>query len=226
MKEVVYMQRCDKCKVNITGQHERCPLCHGALHGDKTEEVFPVIPTVYSRHGLFMKISLFISVVAAVCCLAVNWMFPTGVWWSLFVLAGLVSMWLSLVVAIRKRANIPKNILMQVALLSVLAVLWDLCTGWNRWSVIYALPIVCTIAMIAMAAAARIQNLKVADYLIYLAIDAVFGLIPLILLLTGSLGSVVYPSVICVAGSAISLTALFIFQGETLREEFAKRFHL
>ena len=45
--------------------------------------------------------------------------------------------WLSLALAVRKRKNIPKGMLYQVALLSIICMIWDFATGWNGWSIDY-----------------------------------------------------------------------------------------
>ena len=52
-----------------------------------------------------------------------------------------------------------------------------------------------------------------------------FGVVSLILLLTGVVGSVI-PSVICIALSAVFLSALLIFHGNSLMSEISRRMHM
>ena len=192
------MQYCEACKVYIRGERRHCPLCQGPLSGggDEREEPFPL--------------------------LAMLWQ---GGPWSLYVLAGLGSMWLSLGIALNKRGSPTKGLLWQVAILSSLAALWDLCTGWHGWSLDYVVPTLCVFAMLAMALLAKLLHLRVEDYMIYLVIDALFGIVPLLFLLLGWL-RVFYPSVICVAVSLLSLCALLLFEGERMRMEVKKGLHL
>lgn len=220
------MKFCNKCSVSVVGERKHCPLCQGELQDENEDnrEVFPEIPTMLHKYSLFFRILLLVSITAGVVSVLINVMFPAKVWWSLFVVAGIACFWLGTAVAISKRTNIPKNILYQVVLISLLAVLWDWWTNWHAWSVDYVIPIVCIGAMLSMAIIAKVMNLHVRDYMIYLIIDAVFGIVPIVFYFTGLL-TVQYPSLICVAASVISLVSLLIFEGENMRNELKRRLH-
>ena len=58
-----------------------------------------------------------------------------------------------------------------------------------------------------------------------LILNILLGLIPLILLLTGAVHTV-YPSLVCVVVSVIYLSALILFAGNALKEEWIRRMHL
>ena len=143
----------------------------------------------------------------------------------MFVVAGMGSLWITLWFIAKKRTNIPKTILWQVAVISLLALVWDWWTGWRGWSIDYVVPILCGCAIIVMSVVARILHLRIEDYIIYLILDSILGIIPLALVLCGAVG-IVYPSAICVAVSIIALAALFIFEGTALRNEILRRLHL
>jgi hypothetical protein len=145
--------------------------------------------------------------------------------WSLLVAAGVMSMWISLFFIIRNRNNIAKTILWQVGIISVLSVIWDRSMGWYNWSIDYVIPTVCVLAMIVMAVGAKILKIGVRDLIIYLLIDAIFGFIPAIFILFGWV-NVLFPSVICVAVSIISLSALILFEGDNMKAELNKRMHI
>lgn len=221
------MRYCDNCKVSIEGVRTFCPLCQGETRklDDSEEATFPLIPTVYRKHNLFFRILIFTSVTVVAISMVINFLIPTPVWWSFFVLVGVVTMWIMLAVAVRKRSNIPKTVLYQVVSVSLLAVLWDYITNWRGWSLDYVIPIVCTGAMLAMSIVARVLNLHFEDYVIYILIDAVFGVVPVIFLLLGHL-QVLIPSLCCVVGSILSLFALFLFEGERIKTELKRRLHL
>ncbi|MDF2950229.1 MAG: hypothetical protein K0R07_2279, partial [Sedimentibacter sp.] len=117
------MKYCNSCKVNVVGNRKNCPLCQESLKGDKNEdEVFPKISFVYKEHGLFFKMMLLVSIIVASISVSINILLPQGGAWSLFVLGGLGSVWASMISAINKRNNIPKNIVYQVMIISVIAV--------------------------------------------------------------------------------------------------------
>jgi hypothetical protein len=213
--------------VSLKGSYEVCPLCGGILHANEetSDEVFPKIPTIFQEFNIFIRIIILISIVAIVISFAVNIIFTKETRWSLFVAAGIACMWVSLFFIIRKKNNIPKTIIWQVVLIGVLSVLWDWSIGWLGWSIDFVIPGICVVAMVVMAIAAKILKIGVRDLLVYLFIDIIFGFIPIIFILTGVL-NVGFPSVICVATSAISLSALILFYGDNMREELKKKMHI
>lgn len=228
------MSYCPNCRLFVSGSRSRCPLCQGDLCATdrqppfpplKSRETFPRVPDLFKQHNLFLRFLVFLSVAASVISLAVNYLLPTQIWWSLFVVFGIACVWISLSLAIKKRRNLPKNILWQVFLAAVLSLLWDLATGWHRWSLDYFLPILFTLAIVSMWVTARILNLRAGDYLVYLCIDILFAILPAVCIFAGAL-RVLLPSIICVVGSILSLAALLIFEGENMRRELRRKLHL
>ncbi|MDF2537690.1 MAG: putative rane protein [Herbinix sp.] len=222
-----FVQYCENCKVSLKGNNHVCPLCGGIPQGEgeEEEEVFPHIPTIYQEFNLFIRIILMLSLSVVVISIALNAIFTKESRWSLFVAAGILCMWISLFFILRKRNNIPKTIVWQVLVLGVLSVIWDYSMGWRQWSIDYVIPTICVGAMIVMAIAAKILKIGVRDLIIYLLVDGIFGFVPIIFLLFGGL-NVRYPSVICVAVSAISLLALIVFEGDNMKTEINKRMHI
>lgn len=220
------MKYCNNCKVEVVGNRKSCPLCQEALKGDKAqEEVFPRIASVYKEHGLFFKILLLASIVIASTTVALNILLNEWGAWSIFVLGGLGSVWASLITAINKRNNIHKNIVYQVMVISVIAVIWDLLTGWRSWSISYVIPFVCFFAMMSMSVISKVLKLYIEDYIVYIIIDGLFGIIPIIFIFTGGL-SVLYPSLICIVTSIISLSTILIFEDKKLLAEIKRRLHM
>lgn len=241
------MKFCDGCKVRVLGIQEQCPLCGRNLNiikevddkfvispkdsrvtdmldSTKEEDVFPYIPTVYKEHHLVFKILMFISVTLIVLSLAINLLIATEHWWSLFVIAGVACFWLSFYVAFAKRKNIPKSILYQVVMISLIVVLWDHITGWRGWSVDFAIPILYFSDLLVLYILSKILHIGVDDYMIYMLIGAVFGIVPILFYLFGFL-SFVLPSIICVVSSILFLAGVIIFQGDLIKEELRRRLH-
>ena len=134
-------------------------------------------------------------------------------------------MWIAIAISINKRRNIPKNILYQVVFIALVAVVWDFVTDWHGWSLDYVIPIACIAAMIAMWVIAVVLNLKFEDYVIYLLVDAVFGIVPTIFLIIGNL-QVLLPSLLCVSLSIISFAGMFLFEGKRMMTELRRRLHM
>ena len=230
------MKNCEKCSVSVRGSFEKCPLCQNTLTGENLKnlneqqneqqyEAFPPIPLVRHKHSTLFRSLQLCSASVIIASFIINWMFPQSGFWSLFVIAGVVCMWLSIAVAIRKRHNILKNLSYQVTIISILSVLWDVSTGWYGWSVDFVIPIAFVTAMTATAILAHILKMQTETYIIYSFLLILYGIIPAVFVLSG-LSTVIYPSLICTAGSLFSFAALLIFEGRNMREELKRRLHL
>lgn len=220
------MLYCTKCGLGITGTSARCPFCQNGLVGEPDgENVFPDIPPETEQYGLLTRLLVLGSVIAAGICGAVNVSLPQTGWWSLFVIAGLASAWISGGIILKKRGNLLKAIFWQLCAISVLVLIWDFCTGFRGWSMDFVLPVLYACSMLAMYALAWFMHLQPQDYLLYLILNIMAGFLPLVLLICDML-HIVYPSVICVFISVVLLAVLLLFQGRALKGEAERRFHL
>lgn len=221
------MRYCQHCRVRVRGTADRCVLCGNLLlpaKNGEAEEIFPRVPPVSDSH-LAVRIMAFISVCILVVSFAVRLMVPTEVNWPIFVALGLLSMWLSLAVLLRKHHNVPKTILWQATVISLLSLFWDWQTGWRGWSLDYLIPIAIVTAIILMYIMARIMRLSVRDYITYALLDGLLGIIPAVFLLLEWVKMPI-PSILCVSISMIFLAAIVIFQGDSMRKELHKTLHL
>lgn len=219
------MKYCDKCKVSVRGKETVCPLCQNRLTGTDEEALYPNIPTIYKQFELFFKLLILATITAGVTCVAINLILPRHGYWSVFVVFGLLCFWLSLAYAVRRKDNLPKNITFQAAMVSGLCVLWDFFTGWHGWSLDYVFPIICIAAMISLAVLSRVMRMPAGDYIVYLFVVVLFGIVPFILYLTGFV-CIIIPSVICIGLSVVTLSALILFEGANMIAEIQKHFHV
>jgi hypothetical protein len=160
----------------------------------------------------------------AVISIVINLIRPAGGWWSLFVITGFASLWIDFAVLIRKRNNLTKDVLWQAVVVSLLAYLWDRFTGFHGWSLDYVLPILVTCAMIAITLIAQIQKLHIQDYILYLFMDCMLGIISFVLI-RARIVRVITPCAICFGASVIFLAALLFFERKALWEEIQRRLH-
>lgn len=220
------MRTCETCGVRVLGTAERCPLCQCPLTGtgDPHEDVYPVIPLSGKPRRTLIRVFALVTVVLAVLCGAVYLCWPWLRVAALSTVGGLASGWLTVGLALRKTAPL-KAVFRQVCVLSLLVLIWDWATGFLGWSLDYVLPILYTCTLVTMAVLALSLRLRASDYLLYLGMNILLGLIPLGLLLGGVL-KVPYPAVICAAVSLIILAALVLFQGRSLGQELHRRLHL
>ena len=227
------MQYCNYCKIYIRGKKNKCVLCGNSIPAahnkegsseDESKEAYPAIPPSFQRH-LALRIMVFISLTVVVISFTAYLMFPTDINWPLLIVYGLASTWLSLLAIVKKRHNIPKTIIWQVVIMTLLSLFWDWQTGWMGWSVDYVIPITYLAAMLVMYVSARIMRLSVRDYITYALLDGIFGIIPVAFILF-DWARVTFPSIICAASSLVFLAAIFIFHGESIKAELNKRMHI
>lgn len=219
------MKFCEKCKVSVRGDHERCPLCNGVLSGAPVPSGFPRLQNLHKERKAWMSILALASVAGVVACMVINFLLPQGGPWSLFVLGGVACMWLTLGLVMYKRRNIPKTLVWEVFLVSALAVVWDLSTGWRGWSIDYVMPIVCMGVMVTLSVFARLFRVPSGSFIVYICVDALLGVIQLALLLT-RLVTVPLPSLLSTGLCIVTIAALFLFRGKNAKEELKRRLHL
>lgn len=221
------MKECNKCGVRVSVPRERCPLCQATLTGGEEGscETFPDVPTVYRQWGLLFRILIFASVAACLIAGTINLLLPASGLWSLMVIGGVSCMWVTILTAIFKRRSLYKNILYEVVVISALLSLWDLFTGWHGVVFAYVLPSLCLFAALSILILATVKREKPADYVVYLLVDQIFGLVPVILGLCGLL-TVRWPAYIFFIVSFLLLLGVLLFHGHDLIAELRRRLHM
>lgn len=204
-----------------------CPLCQNELRpeGEVEENIYPrQVQQRFNNHTV-LKVSGFISLVISIICVFFNIVIPSQSWWSLIVILCLGFVWMSLGTAIRKHRNIVKYLMYQTLIISIFLVALDYATGRHGWAMTIVVPTILTVAMLLMYVVSKMLHLQVGDYMIYLLLDALFGIIPLIFLLMGQVFSNI-PSFICLLTSIISVLGLIIFEGKNMMSELKRRLHV
>ncbi len=219
------MQQCRKCRVNVEGDKSRCPLCQGELTGECGREMFPKITEPRFGSGFILKLIAFIAISAIAICAATDYMLSGGLTWSGISIGGILCAWLTTSVGVTYRKRILKNITWELFLITALSVLWDRFTGWRGWSLDFVLPCACVCSTVSVFIIAKVLKMKSGEYILYLIIGGIYGLLPFICLMAG-LVRIKYPSVICSVISVIFMTALFLFRGKSTTAEIERRFHL
>lgn len=219
------MKYCEKCRVSVRGGRERCPLCNAVLQGEQEPGGFPILPDEHRRRRLWTSILALVSVAACVICLLLNFVFRQDGLWSLFVLGGVLCMWIMLGIALHKQRNIPKTLVWEVFVVSLLCVFWDSCTGRKGWSINFVMPIICMGAMVTLVFMFRLFHVPSGSLIVYLLVDFLLGVVQLLLLLFGWI-TVQLPSLLCVGLSLIMLAAMLIFRGKQVKEELKRRLHM
>lgn len=221
------MQYCKKCKVNVSGNKKCCPLCQGRLSGDaeKGNEKYPNIPLPkVSKYGI-LRLVTFIAVVVGVISYAVNLLTTPDFMWSVIVILACLCAWSASAIGITYHRRIIKTIMWELILVSFLCVIWDYSTGWFRWSVNFAVPCLCSAAIVATCIITIVMKYPPREYAAYLFAEAIVGIVPFVLLMTG-IADVKLPSVICFAVAVLSVASMIFFLGKGAGREVGKKFHM
>ncbi|MEG2564578.1 MAG: DUF6320 domain-containing protein, partial [Bacilli bacterium] len=218
---------CEYCHVTVTDNLQKCPLCQNKLTKQKKIQTssFPQIPTILKQYNLLFKSLSFLSVITCLISLFINYIVSPKLWWSIFVILGVISAWITVITTIKKRHNLSHSVFYQTITIIGLTITWDILTGWHSWSIDYILPIITIIAIVTSTTINKVMKLKPENTLIYFMLICLLGITSLILLLFNCL-TTNYPSIICTIVTTIAISALVIFEGKTLLEELKKRLHL
>lgn len=172
-----------------------------------------------------VQIFNFVCIAAAILCGMINYLTRDRLDWFWFAAAGCFCGWLIVAVAYAKRRNILKNEILQLILVTVIAVLWDKYSGWHGWSLDFVLPFGALAILGSIPIIVKAQRLEKEEYLFYLVQAAFAGLVPLILMLF-NLIRFPYPSVICGGVSLLVFAGMFIFNSKDTLREFHKKLRL
>lgn len=221
------MKYCQHCDASIKGDWETCPLCHNPL--DETAEPaladpYPKIPLRFNKEIVWKYLTL-TSFVLIIAFLLIELIWIKRMENLQLALFGILSMWLSVLILIRKRRNIAKGIVYLIVSLSLLCIYLDYLSGWSGWSTTYAVPIICSFAIVSLYIAVSLVNLGVRDYVLYLLTAVLLGLLPALFLTLGWVTTPV-PASLSVMMSAVALVTILLYHGGEIWRELEKRMHV
>lgn len=218
------MLKCENCQVEIKGYWDQCPLCHQDLEGrDKAvSSSYPDIPLKFSYQRI-SKWLISLSIVIIVLTLIAEMIIWQGnIQWLQGALFGIVTMWLVVLTIVRKRRNLAKSLLYLLVILSLLSVYLDYLIGWSAWSTTFAVPIICSATIIGMFLSAQLTRMRSEDYILYLATAGLFGLVPIVFIVSNWVTTII-PASISIGLSSLMLFLIIILKGTEIREELKKR---
>ncbi|MBE6154634.1 MAG: hypothetical protein E7163_03590 [Firmicutes bacterium] len=219
------MNNCDKCNVKIHTSENICPLCKNKIDFKNNNSIFPQIKPKYKRHNLLKKITMFLSSCGIIFSLLINYTINKGFSWSLFVVLGIISFWLTFINGIKKRHNFYNLLITEIISLIILSIIWDYYTGFYKWSLIFVLPFLCVAYTITFLILRIFTNKTNKDYIVYTYLNCLIGLIPMYFIFTNKF-KIIWPAYISVTTSIFTIIFLVIFNHRTLEKEIEKRFHI
>lgn len=213
------------------GSITRCPLCQtelrpSSIKKDTEEDIYPKIVKKKDNDAFIIKVVGFITIDISLFSIFLNMLFVKQKFWSLIIILVAGAIWISTVIAVTKHRSILKYLWQQTIVVTIVALIIDFLVGKQGWGITFILPIMLTISIIVMYTLSKILHLEAGDYMIYILLDALLGMIPLIVLRTSFEMITPIPSCICVLTSLISVIGLILFDGKEMLSELKKRFYI
>ncbi len=217
------MKHCPACQIDYTGDLDRCALCGNELSGTPTESPFPCIPMQRSskRAQLILGASTLIVLLAwgITCCLAAIPL-PSG-----FAAAGaLVLNYLFARNLMAHSPNALRAIKRYFLVIMAIALLWFAATR-NPVASTFVIPIISIAAILFDGVLLVLMGSRmVEEYAKYLLYDIVFGIVPPLLILTGTVN---WPLLAwcCPMLAALMLAGLLVYGHESVADEVRKLFN-
>lgn len=220
------MRRCPECAIDVEGDWQRCPLCAAPVAGEATTSPLPAIPLRFSRRRV-LRVLFLTSIALILASFVLQLVFSRGLD-GIGVLRsgwlGVITMWLVVVMAVRKRRNVAKGTVYLVVLVDLICVYWDYLTGWRGWSLTYAVPVIGACSIAALLITVTVMRIEVGDHIIYSGLTVLLGLAPVAFLALGWVTNPA-PSAICGAISLCALIPIQLARGPDVRHELTKRLH-
>lgn len=228
MKGSKKMSYCPKCKLNIGGEREICPLCQSALDKNTAKglEVFPNIKPERKKKRFFaLKILLLISAIIIIACSTVNFILAGTGQWALYVISGIACAWFISTVILLQRKNLLKTIFSQAVVIIALTFIWDWATGLHGWAIDFVIPIMVFLATLSIAVISEAMSIQVEDYSIYLCNLTVLNFL-LVIFLVLDVVSIRVPTAICVGINFLIIAIFVIFEGKKIFADLKRRLHI
>ncbi len=220
------MSKCIRCQVEILDETERCPLCDAVL--EKTVEVenmYPDVRVKSRKMSLISKIYLFCAILAEAILVYLNIRLESQIWWCVITGLSLFYVYLVLRFAIIGKSGYKAKVIVLMMIAVSMVVIIDFVTGYNGWSVNYALPsgILLVDAVIIVLMLVNIKGWQ--SYLVWQIFMIICSMVPMFLYL---LGIVTRPelTLIAMGCSFFLFLGTFIIGDRRARVELKRRFHV
>lgn len=219
------MNRCPKCDVTLVTNSLICPLCHNKIELKEKNSIYPELKPKTKAYNFLIKLPLFITLCGIIFSLLINYWVSKEISWSIFVVLGIISFWLTFSQGINRAHGFMRILFAEIIALIILSVLWDLLTGFHKWSITYCLPFLCIAYTITFLIIRIFTRYRRKEYIFYTYINSLIGLLPLYFIIGGKLNTL-WPSYLSVCTSIFALIFLFIFNHHTLETEIERRLHI
>lgn len=229
-----HMQYCEACKVSVSTQTKKCPLCHAPLperEDAQLEQTYPDFAPLKRRSRILTLLYSGICLFAIVTCALVNLLTWSGHLWSALVAAPVLYVWLCGLITFRKRVHLGLKLMAHAVGIVLMLVVINSFTDSERivshvsWAASYTMPFIFIGFILAINVLMARKRHTLRDYAISQISLCVIGFIPLLLVLLDA-AQPAYPSIIAAVCSALTIGGLFLFGRKKVIAELNRKFHI
>ena len=221
------MNKCSNCNVIIMDATDVCPLCHQVLNGEKSAcyNMYPDVKDTSRKYRMLENIVLFLSVVAVIISLTVDYMTEGPIGWSLIVLLGVFYGNVMIRLAIVGKSGYRFKTISMVVL--AILVLWgiDYLTGNRGWALSIIFPAAILLVDIAILILMIVNSRNWQSYMMLQIFTILLSAIPLILIAVGII-KWKYMALIAMGASLFIFLGTLIIGDRRARNELKRRFHV
>lgn len=174
---------CEKCKIQIADDTQRCPLCQHVLicAGDRPEPTYPDVRVAVRKFRFLENLLLFVSVLGLAVAVFINISVDPEFLWSL--IAGLLLFYVNVVVrfaVIGRSGYLFKTLgLVVFGFATMLGI--DYVIGYQGWSLNFGLPIVILVLDLGVLVLVIINRRNWQSYMMMEIFLVILSIIPVIL---------------------------------------------
>ncbi len=227
-KEVKKMLYCSKCKVDIRGNKQCCPLCGGRLQGEVEDTAFPALKAAVNRLDL-VSVATFIFFVAEIVLFTVQYLARhekgIDISWIFSVKVGFLVAWVDFLIAMYLKNNLLNIVTFEAYIAMIANYAIDYYTGFHKWSIHWMIPLTFIGLALFIIIVALIGKMRTEDYIVHLIIAFIACMVQIIPILWGT-NEFLWPAVICIAFYLILAAALLVFRYHELKTASAKYFNV
>ena len=172
--------------------------------------------------GKLLKLFLIISSIIAVILTVINKLTSPNIPWAALANGGIIYIWIVVLYSIKRNTNIAGHVLLQMIIISMVVLHVDNTIGFYGWSISIAIPIILSVANIAMLILTIISYKKYIRYVISQLAIVIITLIFAGLVINDR--NLLNISTMIVA--IVNLTISLILSYKDIKEEIIRNFHM
>ena len=228
------MNRCKRCGVRVMDDTQICPLCHGVLTQETTEENITKkavgYPDVKQKTRRFQKagrILLFLSLALEVVLIFVNYLTYDAFAkpWSMITGGVLAYLILTLWDLLGHRQGHIREIYTQIFVVLGLLILIDFSLDWSGWSLEFGLPCVIYGLVLAIVICMAVNSSRWQNYVLMQLAAVLLSILDVALHFAGFLNHIVL-AWIALGLSVLLWSGTMIIGDRKARNELKRKLHI